>query len=136
MPSADHDLRDSDSIRRQSFHFGEFIYNALNNNNLSQFLFIFTMALSLSIILCSIIAAASANIRLERCHFRDHPIVCPTLLTFDDRAKAELSKEPWVDPVEQGITEIAVPGCSSRAAVMVNHLSLVYFTFYLPSSFS
>ena len=87
------------------------------------------MALSLSIILCSIIAAASAKIRLERCHFCDHPIVRPTLLTLDDRAEAELSKEPWVDPVQQGLTEIAVPGCSGRAAVMVDCLSLVYYTY-------
>ena len=87
------------------------------------------MALSLSIILCSIIAAASANIRLERCHFCDHPIVRPTLLTLDARAEAELSKEPWVNPVEQGLTEIAVPGYSGRAAVMVDRLSLVYYTY-------
>ena len=78
------------------------------------------MALSLAIILCSIIAAASANIRLERCHFCDHTIVRPTLLALDDRAEAELSKEPWVDPVQQGLTEIIVPGRSGRAAgVMV-----------------
>jgi hypothetical protein len=89
------------------------------------------MALSLSIILSGIIAAASANIRLERCHFCHHPILRPTLLTLEDRAEAELSKEPWVDPFQQGLTEIAVPGCSGRAAVMVDRLSLVY---YLPSS--
>ena len=87
------------------------------------------MALSLSIILCSIIAAASANIRLERCHFYDHPIVRPTLLTLDDRAEEELSEEPWVNPVEQGLMEIAVPGCSGRSAVMVDRLSLVYYTY-------
>ena len=86
------------------------------------------MSLSLSIILCSIIATASANIRFERCHFGDHPIVRPTLLTPDDRAEAELSKEPWVDPVEQGLTEIVVPGVSGPAAVMVDRLSLVYYT--------
>jgi hypothetical protein len=85
------------------------------------------MALSLSIILSGIIAAASANIRLERCHFCHHPILRPTLLTLEDRAEAELSKEPWVDPFQQGLTEIAVPGCSGRAAVMVDRLSLVYF---------
>jgi hypothetical protein len=89
------------------------------------------MALSLSIILCSIIAAASANIRLERCHFCDHPIVRPTLLTLDDREEAELSKEPWFDPVEQVLTEIAVPGCSGRAAVMVDRSSLSCLL-YLP----
>ena len=87
------------------------------------------MALSLAIILCSIITAASANIRLERCHFCDHPIVRPTPLTLDDREEAELSKEPLVDPVKQGLTEIAVPGCSGRAAVMVDRLSPVYYTY-------
>ena len=56
------------------------------------------------------------------------PIVRPTILTLDDRAEAELSKEPWVDLVEEGLTEIVVPGCSGRAAVMVNRLSLVYYT--------
>ena len=93
------------------------------------------MALSLSIILSGIIAAASANIRLERCHFCDHPIVLPTLLTLDDREEAELSKEPWVDPFQQGLTEIAVPGCSGWAAVMVDRLSLVYYLVALASHY-
>ena len=87
------------------------------------------MALSLSIILCSIIAMASANIRLERCHFCHNPIVRPTLLGLDDRAEAELSKEPWFDPTQQGLMEIVVPGRSGRAAVMVDRLSLVYYTY-------
>ena len=75
--------------------------------------------------MCSIIAAALANFRLERCHFCDYPIVCPALLTLDDRAEAELSKEPWFDPVRQGLTEIAMSVCSARAAIMVDRLSLV-----------
>ena len=86
------------------------------------------MALSLPIILYSIIAAASANIRLQCCRFCYHPFVRPTLLALDDRAEAELSKESWVDPVEQGLTEIVLPGYSGRAAVMVDRLSLVYYT--------
>ena len=86
----------------------------------------FLLWLSLSIILCSIIAAASAIIRLESCHFCDHHIVRPTLLTLDDRAETGLFKEPWVDPVQQGLTEIVVPGCSGQAAVMVNRLALVF----------
>ena len=90
MPSADHDLCDGHSARRQRFRFGKSTYNALKNNSLSQFLFIFIMALSISIILCMIIAAASANIRLERRHFCGHPIVLLALLTLDDRAEAGL----------------------------------------------
>ena len=81
------------------------------------------MALSVSIIFCNIIAAASANIRLERCHFCGHPFVLPDLLTLDDGAEAGLFKEPSVDPVWQGLTEIVLPGCSGRASVMVDHLS-------------
>ena len=99
MPSADHDLCDGHSVRQQSFRFGEFIYNALNNNKISQSSFIFTMALSVSIIFCNIIAAASANIRLERRHFCGHPFVLPDLLILDDGAEAGLSKEPLFDPV-------------------------------------
>ena len=83
------------------------------------------MSLSLSIILCSIIATASANFRLKRRHFCDYPIVCLALLTLDDRAEAKLSNEPWFDPVRQGLTEIIVHVCSGRAAVMVDRLSLV-----------
>ena len=123
MPSADHDLCDDHSARRQSFCLGKSIYNALNNNSLSQFLFIFTMALSISIILCMIIAAASANIRLERRYLCGHPILRPALLALDDRAEAGLSKEPWFDPVRQGLTEIGAPRCSGWAAIMVDRLS-------------
>ena len=70
---------------------GKSIHNALNNNSLSQFLFIFNMALSISIIFCNIITAASANIRLERRHFCGHNIVLLTLLTLDDGAEEGLS---------------------------------------------
>ena len=94
MPSADHDLRDGHSARRQSFRFGESTYSELNNNSLSQFLSIFTMALSISIILCMIIATASANIRLECRYLCGHPIFRPALRTLDDGAEAGLSKEP------------------------------------------
>ena len=83
------------------------------------------MALFLSIILCIIIATTLANIRLERFHFYDHPIVRPALLIRNERAEAGLFKEPWMDPVQQGLTEVVVPGCSDRVAVIVNRLSLV-----------
>ena len=66
-----------------------------------------------------IIATVSANIRLERRYLCDHPILRPALLTLDDRAESGLSKEPWIDPVCQGLMEIGVPGCSGRATVMV-----------------
>ena len=125
-PSADHDLRDGHSAHRQSFRFGESTYNALNSNSLSQFLFTFTMALSISIILCMIIAAAWANIRLERRYLCGHTILRPALLALDDREEAGLSKEPWVDPFRQGLTEIVVPRCSGRAAVMVDRLSFAF----------
>ena len=125
MPSADHDLCNGHSARLQIFRFDKSTYSELNNNRLSQFLFIFTMALSISIILCMIIAAASSNFRLERRYLCGHPILRPALLTLDGRAEAGLSKEPWVDPVQQGLTEIGVPGCSGRAAAMVDRLSLV-----------
>ena len=123
MPSADHDLRNNHIARRQSFRFGESIYNALNNNNLSRFSFISTMALSISIILCNIIAAASANIRLERRHLCGHPIVLPALLTSDDGVESWISNEPLADPIRQGLTEIVVPGYSGLVDVMVDHFS-------------
>ena len=123
MLSADHDLRDDHSSRHQSFRFGKLIYNALNNNKLSQFLFICTMALSISIIFCNIIAAASANIRLERRHFCGHAIVLLAILTLDDRSEEGLSNYPSVDPIRQEFTEIVLPGCSGRTAVMVDCLS-------------
>ena len=84
------------------------------------------MALSISIIvLCNIIAVSLANIRLERRYFCVHPILHPAILPLDDRAESGISKEPWFEPVRQGLTEISVPGCSGRAAVMVDCLSLV-----------
>ena len=75
----------------QEMIFRKSTYNAFKNNSLSQFLSIFTMALSISIIFCNIIAAASANIRLERRHFCGHTIVLLALLTLDDREEAGLS---------------------------------------------
>ena len=81
------------------------------------------MALSVSIIFCNIIAAASAEIRLERRHFCGHPFVLPDLLTLDDGAEAGLSKKSLVDPFWQGLTEIVLSGCSCRAAIMVDRLS-------------
>ena len=81
------------------------------------------MALSISIILCNIIAAASDNIRLEQRHLCGHPIVLPALFTLDDGAEAWLYNEPSVDPIRKGLTEIVVPGCSGPAAVMVDRFS-------------
>ena len=74
-----------------------------------------------------IIAAASANIRLERRYSCGHPILRPALLTLTDRTEAGLSNYPSVDPVRQGLTEIGVPGCSGQAAVIVDRLSVVIY---------
>ena len=81
------------------------------------------MSLSISIILCNIIATASANIRLERRHLCGHPIVLPTLLTLDDGVESWISNEPLADPIRQGLTEIVVPGYSGLVDVMVDHFS-------------
>ena len=91
MSSADYDLREGHSTSRQNFRLGESTYNALKNNSLSQFLSVFTMSFSISIILCKIIAAALANIRFERRYFCGDPILCPSLLSLDDRTGAGLS---------------------------------------------
>ena len=110
MPLDDHDLRDGHIARRQSFRFGKSIYNALKNNKLSQFQPIFNMALSLYIILCSIIVATSANIRLERRQFCDYPIVHPALLSLDARAEAGLSKEKSDETIRRSSCLYAAAG--------------------------
>ena len=45
---------------------------------------------------------------------------------MDDREESGLSTEPWFDTFQQGLTEIGVPGCSGRAAVMVDRLSVIF----------
>ena len=132
MPSANHDLRDGHSTRHQSFRFGKSTYNAINNNSLSQFLSNLTMSLSISIILCNIIATTSANIRLERCYFCGHPILCPALLPLDDRAESGLSKEPWVNPSKKDLRRSTCPDAAAgRPSWSIVSLLLFAFACFL-----
>ena len=110
-------LADGHSTRRPSFRFGESTYNALNNNSLSQFLFILLWHY------LYLLSCATSSPRRWPTLGRNDTIYVPALLTLDDGAEAGFSKEPSVDPIRQGLTEIVLPGCSGLAAVMVDRLS-------------
>ena len=96
-------------------HLTTIIYLSFNLSLLWHYLYL--------LFLCSIIAAASPNISLESCNFCDSPIVLLSFLTPDNGAEAGISKEPWINPVYQGLTKILMSVYSGLVAIIADRLS-------------